>query len=84
MNLNLRETASGVVLPVRVSAGARCDGLRGSQAGVLKLSMVVAPEEGKANKAVIKLLAARLQWAPSRIQVLFGATSARKELPVQG
>lgn len=41
-----------------------------------------APEDGKANAAVVALVAAALGLAPSRVEVLRGATSREKVLRV--
>jgi hypothetical protein len=43
-----------------------------------RIRVTVAPEGGKANEAVIKLLAKHLGVAKSRLQVVQGATSRDK------
>lgn len=64
-------------LAVRVTPGAKTESLE--LAGCKLLAKVRAkPEDGKANAAVLELLAAALGVAPSRLQLLRGATSREK------
>lgn len=65
-------------LAVRVTPGARVEALE--IAGDTLLAKVRAkPEDGKANDAVRALLAKALQVAPSRLELLRGATSREKQ-----
>jgi len=50
----------------------------------LKLAVTAAPEKGKANKAILKLLAKRLGVSPSSVSILSGETSKQKKVLVQG
>ncbi len=50
----------------------------------LKASVTAVPEEGKANEALIKLLAKEWRVAKTRISVAVGATDRRKTLHLQG
>ena len=52
----------GAVLAVRASPGAKRDEIRGEHDGALKVAVIQAPEKGKANQAVIELLAERLAF----------------------
>lgn len=66
-------------LPVRVTPGARVEALElGDCALVAKVR--AKPEDGKANVAVIDLVARGLGVAPSRLTLLKGATSRDKLL----
>ena len=76
--LDLVEVAGGVRLRLRVKAGARRDAVLGVHAGALKISVTAAPERGKANRAVLALLAKRLGFPPSSIELLSGAASPDK------
>jgi uncharacterized protein YggU (UPF0235/DUF167 family) len=51
---------------------------------VLKARVSAPPEDGKANDALIRLLAAELHVGRSRIQIVSGATSRIKVIEVQG
>ena len=75
--------ADGLVLHVRAYAGARRCELRGVQAGALKVAVTQAPEKGKANKAVIELLADSLGLKKSQIELLTGETSPRKKFLIR-
>ena len=69
------------LLAVRVTPGARVESLSidGGQA-VAKVR--AKPEDGKANAAVIALVARALNAAPSMITLLRGATSRAKLLQI--
>lgn len=82
--LDLKETQEGVVLQVRAHAGARRNALEGIRDGALRVSVTQQPENGKANKAIAKLLAKRLKIASSKLQLLSGATHSRKKFLVLG
>ncbi|MEP6867935.1 MAG: DUF167 domain-containing protein, partial [Novosphingobium sp.] len=64
-------------LAVRVTPGARTESLEVADGRVL-VKVRVKPEDGKATGAVLDLLAAALNVAPSRIELLRGATSREK------
>ena len=67
---------------LKVKAGARRDALLGPHSGALKITVTTAPEKGKANKAVVRLLANRLSLAPSSIELISGHTSQDKTVLV--
>jgi len=68
-------------LAVRVTPGARAEALQLSD-GRLVAKVRAKPEGGKANEAVIALVATALGIAPSRVKLLRGATSREKMLQV--
>ena len=72
-------------LPVRVQPGARNDALVAWMSdGTLKLKVIAAPEAGRANQAVIALLARVLEVAPSRLALARGAGSRSKTIEIAG
>ena len=79
----LEDHPQGTILPVRAHAGARRNGVRGEQAGSLQVSVTQAPEKGKANKAIIALLAAALSLRKSQFELLTGETSQQKRFLVR-
>lgn len=81
--IELEQHAAGVVLPVRAHAGAKRSELRGFQAGALKVMVTQAPEKGKANKAIIALLAETLDLKKSQFELLAGETSPQKKFLVR-
>jgi len=81
--LRLTRTADGVKVPVLVEPGASRDRLYGEHDGRLKLSVSAAPEKGKANKAVCRLLARELGVSKSRVRILSGHNSRVKEVLIE-
>ncbi|MDE9449575.1 DUF167 domain-containing protein [Aliiroseovarius sp. Z3] len=68
---------SGALLTVRVTPKAARN-LVEERDGQLRVSVTTVPEDGKATKAVIKLLAQALGVAKSRLVLIQGATSRDK------
>ena len=64
-------------LALRVTPGARVETVA-IEDGRLLVNVRVKPEDGKANAAVLELLAAALGVATSRLQLLRGATGRDK------
>jgi uncharacterized protein YggU (UPF0235/DUF167 family) len=82
-------TPRGLSLALRVSPRAkrnRIEGLAAEADGgsALKVAVTVAPEAGKANAAVIALLAKEWRLAKSAFRVTRGAASRRKTLAIEG
>ena len=76
-------------LQVKVTPKASADRIQGwaedeDGTRVLKVAVTVVPEDGKANKAVIALLAKRLKLPKSAIEIASGHTSRRKTLLIDG
>jgi uncharacterized protein len=71
-------------LAVRVQARARRDEIAGERGGSLLVRVTAPPVEGKANAAVCKLLAKRLDLAPGKVAVVRGASSRDKVLEIDG
>ena len=76
--LELTPAAGGTRLRLRVKAGAKRDAILGRHGGALKLSVTAAPERGKANRAVLRLLAAALGIPASELRLVAGAASPDK------
>lgn len=81
--------AGGVRVAVRLTPKAsreRVDGLAAEADGgtVLKVSVTAVPEDGKANAALIKLLAKQWKVARTAIDIVQGATDRRKVLHITG
>jgi len=72
----------GCVIGVRAHAGGRKNEVRPA-AAVLKVSVTAAPEKGKANKAIITLLADSLGLKRSQIELLAGETSPQKRFLIR-
>lgn len=74
----LRAAEGGCTLPVRVRAGGRRNAVGGVQEGALRVEVTTAPEKGKANQAVRKLLAKALGLAAGRLRLHSGDTCSMK------
>ena len=72
--LDIATTNSGFILSIRTHPGS----------GRLKLAVTAAPEKGKANKAVIELLAETLRIHESSIHIISGESSRDKRLLIKG
>ncbi len=68
-------------LTVRVTPGARDEGVALAE-GRIRIKVRTKPEGGKANLAVIQLLAAALDIPASRLQMLRGATGRDKQFRI--
>jgi uncharacterized protein YggU (UPF0235/DUF167 family) len=64
-------------LALRATPGARVEGIA-VENGRLTVKTRAKPQDGAANEAVLALLAKALGVAPSRLQLLRGATSREK------
>lgn len=77
-DLQLTPFPGGTRLRLRVKAGARTSAIVGVHGGALKLSVQAAPERGRANRAVVKLLAETLGLPSSSVTIASGKTSQDK------
>ena len=84
MTVHLEETSAGIVLPVKAQPGARRNGVVGEHAECLKVAVTQAPEKGKANEAIMEVLADQLVLKRCQLQLISGATSSQKRLLVTG
>ncbi len=78
-----KETPEGIVLFVRAQPGARKNEIVGKLADSLKVRVTAPPEKGKANEAIIELLAGRLGLKKSALRVVSGETSRDKKILIQ-
>jgi len=70
---------------VRVTPRAGIDAVDGvGEDGILRVRVRATPTDGAANKAVVRIVAAALDWPPSRVSISSGATSRIKRLVVGG
>ncbi|HUW57610.1 MAG TPA: DUF167 domain-containing protein [Planctomycetota bacterium] len=82
--MNIAAHPDGVVIALKVSAGASRDRILGEHAGALKVSVSAPPEKGKANKAVCALIAKTLGVAKSHVSIISGETSRDKQVLIRG
>ncbi|NQV28796.1 MAG: DUF167 domain-containing protein [Rhodopirellula sp.] len=84
LEIRLVQTESGIVLPVKAQAGARKNGITGEHDGQLKVAVTQAPEKGKANAALAKVIANELGLKKSQVELGSGATSTSKSFVITG
>lgn len=72
------------MLPVKAQPGARRNGIVGEHAGSLKVAVTQAPEKGKANEAIIEVLADQLELKRNQFQLVSGVTSPQKRFLARG
>lgn len=79
-----RTHGDDLYIAVRVQTRARKNELVGVRDGRLQIRTTAAPADGKANKAVVRLIAEGLDVAPSRIELRRGKTHRDKQFLVKG
>jgi len=71
-------------IEVRLRPRGSSDELAAMRDGVLQAKVTAPPVDGKANKALCKLIAKRVGVAPSRVSVVRGEKSRDKVVRVEG
>jgi len=71
-------------LLIRVSPGARRTELVGRHGEAWKVRVAAPPERGRANDAVLKLLAERLRLPLAELTVVSGASARDKVVELRG
>ena len=84
-----RRTPTGITLHLRVTPNAGVDKIEGVQlrddnTAILRIRVKAAPDKGKANKAVIALLAKCLRLPKTSITLASGETTRLKTLAIAG
>ena len=76
----------GDTVEVRVTpraSSSRVDVERGPDGGIeIRVRVTAPPERGKANRAVVELLARELGVAPTALEIVRGARSRRKTIRI--
>jgi uncharacterized protein len=80
----LRRTEQGVTVELRAQPRARRTALECSAQGTLKAAVTAPAEDGKANAAVIALLAAEWHLPRSAFDVMRGTVARDKVLSISG
>ncbi|MEE8106649.1 MAG: DUF167 domain-containing protein [Planctomycetota bacterium] len=74
----------GVTLLVHVVPSASREEVAGVHGDALKVRVTAAPERGKANRSVCRLLARLLDWPANRVELLSGESARKKVVLFQG
>ena len=69
---------------MRLTPRAGHDAIDGWEGETLHVRVSTPPIDGKANEALLKLLAKALGVAPSRLAILSGATARTKVIEIDG
>jgi uncharacterized protein (TIGR00251 family) len=71
-------------LNVKVVPGSSRDRVAGRYDDGIKVQVSAPPEDGKANKAVVEVIAAALGLKSQQVQIVQGHTRARKTVEISG
>ena len=80
----LRRSGTGVTVELRAQPRARRSALACSPQGTLKAAVTAPAEDGKANRAIVELLAAEWRLPKSAFEVMRGATARDKVVSISG
>jgi uncharacterized protein len=76
--------ADSIEFGVHVRPGGRRDAVEGSHDGVLAVRVSAPPTDGRANDAVVALLAAAFGVKRGEVAIIGGHTARRKRVRVDG
>jgi uncharacterized protein (TIGR00251 family) len=76
--------AEGAVLPVRAKPGGKVNAVVDEYNGAVRVSVTAPADQGKANEAIIRVLADALAWRRSDIRLVSGPTSRDKRFLIVG
>ncbi len=82
--LDIEVTASGVEFAVKVVPGASRTKIAGLLGAALKLAVAAPPEGGKANDAVVDLLAKAAGVKRGQVSIVAGQTQPHKRVAISG
>ncbi len=71
-------------ISVRLTPRAKRDAIEGWRGDVLRVRVVAPPVDGKANEALVRLLAAALGVPKSGVVIVAGAAARDKTVEVRG
>jgi len=80
----LTPTTDGVYINIHAQPGARREAVCGMHGDAVKVAVRQAAQDGKANAAIVDLLAAELGIARQEIELTAGQSSRRKRVFVKG
>ncbi len=69
-----------MIITVHIKPSARKNEIVWLDETTAKISVTAAPEKGRANEAMIEILASSLKIAKSRLQIVRGATTRLKQV----
>lgn len=82
--LPFRTKPNGILLDIRLTPRAARDGFDGLKAGRLQARVRAVPEDGRANAALVELVADEIGVAKSTVAVTAGKTARLKTVLIAG
>lgn len=82
--IEIAEDDGGVAFAVRVVPRASRNAIEGEHAGALKVRLTAPPVKDRANEALRRLLAERLNVPASAVRIVAGEKSRTKRVAVAG
>jgi len=82
--IEISERDGSIIFAVRVTPRASRDAIEGEYQGALKIRLTAPPVEDRANDALRRLLAARLNVPVSAVRIVGGEKSRNKRVAVAG
>lgn len=80
--MELKESKQGLLIKIYARAGVRKNQVSSFRDG-LKVSVTTSPQKGKANEAILDLLADVLDLKKQQLSILHGQTSQQKTVLIQ-
>ena len=74
----IRTTEQGVVVDLKVVPGAKSNTIAGALGDRIKIRVSAPPEDGRANRAIVKMLASRLEHSTGLIELIAGHHASEK------
>ena len=82
--IDVQERGGAVTFAVRVIPRASRDAIEGEYQGALKVRLTAPPVDDRANEALIRLLAERLNVPRSAVRIVAGEKSRTKRVEIAG
>ena len=82
VKLNIQQVDNDAVFQVKIVASSSRTAVAGQLDGMLKIKVAAPPENGKANRAIVKFLAAKLGVKKKQVVIASGLTSTIKQIHV--
>jgi uncharacterized protein (TIGR00251 family) len=82
--MEMRQQDGGMSFLVRVQPRGGRDAMEGDREGVLRVRLSAPPVDDRANEALVRLLAERLNRSRAAVRILSGGRSRTKRVWVAG
>jgi uncharacterized protein (TIGR00251 family) len=80
----LHETSSGITFAIKVQPRARRNAIVGELGEALKIALIAAPVDGRANQACVEFFADLFDVSRSSITIVSGQSSRNKVIRITG